>query len=65
MKIFMFIGALDTGGAQRVTALLAKYWAGLGHEVVLVTMRSTAHDFYAITSDVEFPDFNGHLSKHA
>lgn len=52
MKIFVFIGSLDTGGAQRVTALLAKYWAGLGHEVVLVTMRPTTHDFYAIASDV-------------
>lgn len=48
MKIFLFIESLASGGAERVTVLLAEHWVALGHEVVVVTMRSQEYDFYSL-----------------
>ncbi|MBI9079551.1 MAG: glycosyltransferase family 4 protein [Pseudodesulfovibrio sp.] len=38
MRIALFIASLGTGGAERVTCIMANYWVGHGHEVHLVTL---------------------------
>lgn len=52
MKIFLYIGSLTSGGAERVTVMLAERWVSLGHEVSLVTMQPRERDFYPIDSRV-------------
>lgn len=52
MKIFLYIGSLTSGGAERVTVFLAEHWASLGHEVMLVTMHPKERDFYSLDSSV-------------
>lgn len=48
MRIFFLISSLSSGGAERVTANLANYWAGKGREVSVVTLSSEAEDFYEL-----------------
>ena len=52
MKIFLLIGSLTNGGAERVTILLARHWAALGHEVALFTMHPQERDFYSLDPSV-------------
>lgn len=52
MKIFLFIGSLTSGGAERITVLLGQHWTTCGHDVVLVTMNSKEQDFYSLDSSV-------------
>jgi glycosyltransferase involved in cell wall biosynthesis len=46
MRICFAVNSLRAGGAERVSANLANEWVRTGHEVTLVTLESTDHDFY-------------------
>jgi len=48
MKILVFIHSLSAGGAERVTANLANYWAEKGWKITIVTMTSKEKDFYEL-----------------
>lgn len=52
MKLLFFIYSLASGGAERVTANLANYWAGKGWNVTIVTIVSQEWDFYRLRPDV-------------
>ncbi len=53
MHILVFIHSLSAGGAERVTATLANYWADHGHHVILVTMTSQNDDFYELHPEIK------------
>lgn len=53
MKLLIFIYSLHCGGAERVTANLANHWAAKGWQVILVTLDSTAKDFYSLHPAVQ------------
>lgn len=48
MKLLIFIHSLSSGGAERVTANLANYWAAKGWQVTVVTLACRSHDFYVL-----------------
>ena len=48
MKILIFIHSLSAGGAERVTANLANYWAEKGWAITIVTMTGKERDFYEL-----------------
>lgn len=48
MNLLVFIHSLHSGGAERVTANLANYWAERGWRITVVTLASGEHDFYAL-----------------
>lgn len=48
MNVLIFIHSLHSGGAERVTATLANYWADKGWDVTIATLTSTASDFYTL-----------------
>lgn len=48
MKIVIFVNSLAAGGAERVTANLANYWAGKGWQVTIVTLAPKTSDFYGL-----------------
>jgi len=52
MRITLIIHALAPGGAERVMARMANYWAGKGREVTLITFRAKDTDFYEISPNV-------------
>ena len=53
MKLLFFIHSLHSGGAERVTANLANYWAEKGWQITVVTLTSTAQDFYQLHPAVQ------------
>ncbi|PRX36886.1 glycosyltransferase involved in cell wall biosynthesis [Paraburkholderia sp. BL18I3N2] len=53
MKILLFIHSLHYGGAERVAMNLSSEWAAQGHEVCVVTLTSTASDFYSLHDSVK------------
>jgi len=53
MNIIFFISSMGAGGAERVTANLANYWAELDWRVIVVTMAPTAEDFYKLNPKVD------------
>lgn len=53
MKLVFFLYSLSSGGAERVTATLANFWAGKGWQVVVVTAAGRELDFYTLDSRVE------------
>ncbi len=54
MRIAFVIPSLGPGGAERVATLLANYWAGEGHEVVIATFDSPGVEpFFAVDPRVE------------
>lgn len=53
MKLLFFIHSLSGGGAERVTANLANYWAGNGWEITLVTVAQCSLDFHKLHPAVE------------
>lgn len=53
MKIIFFIHSLASGGAERVTATLANYWAAKGWTVIVVTVAGADRDFYALDDRIE------------
>lgn len=46
MKLLIFIHSLSSGGAERVTANLANYWAEKGWGLTIATLTGQEHDFY-------------------
>jgi glycosyltransferase involved in cell wall biosynthesis len=52
MRIVLAISSLGSGGAERVIALLAGALADRGHEVCLVTLTRSTHDFFLVDSRV-------------
>ena len=52
MNILFFIHSLSSGGAERVTATLANYWASKGWSVTIVTVTDGTSDFYSLDSRV-------------
>lgn len=53
MKVLFYLQSLSSGGAERVTATLANYWASKGWKVVIVTVENEDCDFYALDPRVE------------
>ncbi len=53
MKLLIFIHSLHSGGAERVTANLANHWAEKGWQVTVLTLTSTALDFYKLHPAVQ------------
>jgi glycosyltransferase involved in cell wall biosynthesis len=53
MKILLFIHSLHYGGAERVAMNLSSEWVAQGLDVSVVTLTSTASDFYALHDSVE------------
>ena len=52
MKLLIFIHSLSAGGAERVTANLANYWADMGWALTIVTMTGRERDFYELHPDI-------------
>lgn len=52
MKLLFFIHSLSAGGAERITAALANYWAGKGCDVVIVTTAGRERDFHTLHAGV-------------
>ncbi len=53
MHILFLIHSLSSGGAERVTAILANYWAENGHQVTIVTITGRERDFYELDSRIK------------
>lgn len=53
MKLLFFIHSLDGGGAERVTANLANYWADNGWNIIIVTLAPLSLSSYPLNSTVE------------
>lgn len=53
MRIMMLVHSLSMGGAERVTANLANYWAAKGWQVAVATLTSAESDFYALDPRVK------------
>ncbi|MDB5855693.1 MAG: glycosyl transferase [Herminiimonas sp.] len=62
MKLLIFTNDLSAGGAERVAASLANYWAGSDWKVTLVTLGPESHDFYPLHRAIEriSLDLSGH-----
>jgi glycosyltransferase involved in cell wall biosynthesis len=52
LKIIFFIYSLKSGGAERVTSLLANYWTEKGWDVAIVTQAPISADFYVLNKAV-------------
>jgi len=52
LKLLLFISSLEGGGAERVTANLARYWAEKGWEITLVTFARADTDFFQLPPSV-------------
>lgn len=48
MRLLFFISSLSAGGAERVTANLANYWAERGWDITIVTLAPATEDFYRL-----------------
>lgn len=48
-KIFILIGSLTSGGAERVASRLSAFLAESGCEVVFITVDGSSRDFYALS----------------
>ncbi|MEY3788050.1 MAG: hypothetical protein RLZ75_2257 [Pseudomonadota bacterium] len=48
MKLVIVIYSMNSGGAERVTANLANYWARKGWDITIVTLASHDLDFYPL-----------------
>lgn len=60
MRIVFVISTLGPGGAERSITQLARRWGAEGHEVVLVTLSSTAdHDFYPLPTSIKRVSLQG------
>lgn len=58
MNILLFTNNLASGGAERVTATLANYWAQRNWEVTVVTLAPTADDFFSLDPAVRRVSLN-------
>jgi len=52
-RLLFFISSLSSGGAERVTANLANYWAEKGWGVTVVTLSDGTNDFYQLSPSVQ------------
>lgn len=52
MRLLIYIHSLENGGAERVVANLANYWASIGWDITVVTVASHASDFYVLDPGV-------------
>ncbi|SDP62255.1 Glycosyltransferase involved in cell wall bisynthesis [Sulfitobacter litoralis] len=52
MRLFLFIGNLGTGGAERVAVNLANAFVQKGHHVTLATLSDKDRDAYQVSPDV-------------
>lgn len=52
-QLLFFISSLSSGGAERVTANLANYWAAKGWGVTVVTLSDGTNDFYELSPSVQ------------
>lgn len=52
-RLLFFISSLSSGGAERVTANLANYWADKGWVVTVVTLSDGTNDFYELLPSVQ------------
>lgn len=52
MNLLIIIHSLSSGGAERVTANLANYWAEKGWNITVVTLTNTVEDFYPLAPTV-------------
>lgn len=52
MRILFLLYSLGAGGAERVTATLANYWADQGHQVTLLTFAPVEDDFYSLRPSI-------------
>jgi glycosyltransferase involved in cell wall biosynthesis len=48
LRFTLVISSLGPGGAERVMAIMANYWAEHAREVTLITLASRTHDFYPL-----------------
>jgi glycosyltransferase involved in cell wall biosynthesis len=48
MRLLIFIYSMGGGGAERVSASLANYWAAKGWEITIVTLAQQSLDFYEL-----------------
>ena len=48
MRLLIFISSMGGGGAERVSANLANYWATKGWEIAIVTLSQQRLDFYEL-----------------
>jgi glycosyltransferase involved in cell wall biosynthesis len=48
MRLLIFIPSMRGGGAERVSANLANYWATKGWEITIVTLAQKSLDFYEL-----------------
>jgi len=53
MRLLIYIHSLENGGAERVVANLANYWASIGWALTIVTVAPRTSDFYRLDSAVE------------
>lgn len=53
MKIAFYLYSLSSGGAERVTATLANYWAAKDWAVTIITVADQEQDFYALDPRVK------------
>jgi len=53
MRLLIYIHSLENGGAERVVANLANYWASVGWQLTIVTVAPRATDFYGLDPAVE------------
>jgi glycosyltransferase involved in cell wall biosynthesis len=52
LRLLFFISSLTSGGAERVTANLANYWAAKGWDITVVTLSDCTNDFYELSPSV-------------
>lgn len=52
-RILIFIPSLSSGGAERVFANMASYWAQRGYSITFLTLSDGDNDFYNLPSSVQ------------
>jgi glycosyltransferase involved in cell wall biosynthesis len=64
MRLLIYIHSLEAGGAERVTASLANYWAKRGWQITIATVESIHRDFYYLDPAVQRIGFNLQRKNH-